>query len=1094
MSLQKSRFFECFYSEKMAESFEDVILEEREEVMVSPTGGNPTLRNAHFLKPIVTSIDGPPLKLSSLSLSSESEWPLKVSFNGWRDPLLKWKTWVDRMHSLYQYVWKEAGIYEAIMGSTYKIYRNYYLVFGLAERWCWETKTFVFPWGEATITLEDMMILGGFSVLGAPVSKPLETQELVEIEENLKQAHKDLVKSKSQKAHHFQWINCFMGTGSKFEHVAFLSLWLSRFVFPGNGYNTVGKYVFPIAIHLARGTRIALAPPVLASLYRDLSLLKEAISASAELGGDESENSFLALSVWAPLALVQIWGWERLPPLQPKPNFLNFGDPRLARWHQMKKLNIGNVRLAIDSSADSFLWRPYAIAVDNWLMPKFYKEKEEWVSGNLVWDEEFESFARCLRVCELVGIDCIEQYLPHRVAMQFGMDQDLPGWVSQSDWTPEIAWQNYSRPIRDVKLYIPPRLFESDVTIQYAQWWKQSVLAPQDAITGVVRRPRTLRRSKRLCNISERMKGGNEADVPPKRVDIGGNQNTMLHNLKGWKGINNADVPSDFPPMCVDVEGNQNTQLQNLKGRKGSNNADGPPGFPPMCVDVEGNQNTLLQNLKGRKGSNNADVPPGFPPMCVDVEGNQNTLLQNLKGRKGGNNADVPPGFPPMCVDVEGNQNTPLQNLKGRKGGNNADVPPGFLPMCVDVEGNQNTLLQNLEGRKGGNDADVPPGFPPKRVNVEENQHTSLHNFRDRKGGSDAYVPPGFPPICVNIDGHQYTLLHKLKEMKGAINVDVPPGFMPKPASGVENLQNPVGILQAKNKHHSGEERLTCNDKHFLAAQFQFLSSSTASNGDFVRESLMKPGEKIKQAEAATVKSETGIEHENQSKAGSSIHCTISINPKKAKAVALLLLTYRRWNLRIELANLREWLAEIADRKEDELLFAFHVRRKTLEKVIGKKHSGSHRRPSDWNSRMIIAEGAARGLEYLHETANPPVIYRDFTVSNIPEIHHSVKVFQNCDESLALKFTMLPILKAQTFVQKTKRKFDVLADPLPEGNFYPIRGPYQALAIAAMCLQEEASVQPLVSNIVTTLEYLFISKIDEAVGAEMTRIVLELDN
>lgn len=32
---------------------------------------------------------------------------------------------------------------------------------------------------------------------------------------------------------------------------------------------------------------------------------------------------------------------------------------------------------------------------------------------------------------------------------------------------------------------------------------------------------------------------------------------------------------------------------------------------------------------------------------------------------------------------------------------------------------------------------------------------------------------------------------------------------------------------------------------------------------------------------------------------------------------------------------------------------------------------------------MKIAEGAARGLEYLHDIANPPVIYRDFKASNI---------------------------------------------------------------------------------------------------------------
>lgn len=32
---------------------------------------------------------------------------------------------------------------------------------------------------------------------------------------------------------------------------------------------------------------------------------------------------------------------------------------------------------------------------------------------------------------------------------------------------------------------------------------------------------------------------------------------------------------------------------------------------------------------------------------------------------------------------------------------------------------------------------------------------------------------------------------------------------------------------------------------------------------------------------------------------------------------------------------------------------------------------------------MKIAEGAARGLEYLHNSANPPVIFRDFKSSNI---------------------------------------------------------------------------------------------------------------
>ncbi|GAB2215593.1 hypothetical protein Droror1_Dr00019982, partial [Drosera rotundifolia] len=58
---------------------------------------------------------------------------------------------------------------------------------------------------------------------------------------------------------------------------------------------------------------------------------------------------------------------------------------------------------------------------------------------------------------------------------------------------------------------------------------------------------------------------------------------------------------------------------------------------------------------------------------------------------------------------------------------------------------------------------------------------------------------------------------------------------------------------------------------------------------------------------------------------------------------------------------------------------------------------------------------------------------------------------------------------------KDKTKFTLMADPLLEGN-YPIKGLYQALAVAAMCLQEEASTRPLISDVVTALEYLSSNK------------------
>nr|XP_018675681.1 PREDICTED: serine/threonine-protein kinase PBS1-like [Musa acuminata subsp. malaccensis] len=187
----------------------------------------------------------------------------------------------------------------------------------------------------------------------------------------------------------------------------------------------------------------------------------------------------------------------------------------------------------------------------------------------------------------------------------------------------------------------------------------------------------------------------------------------------------------------------------------------------------------------------------------------------------------------------------------------------------------------------------------------------------------------------------------------------------------------------------------------------------------------------------------------------------------------------------------------------------------------------SNKKPLDWSTRMKIAEGAARGLEYLHDIANPPVIYRDFKASNIlldeeynPKLsdfglakvgpvgdksHVSTRVmgtYGYCAPEYALTgqltkmsdvysygVVFLEIITGRRAIDtsrpsneqnlvhwaeplfKDKKRFVEMADPLLEGN-YPLKGLYQALAVAAMCLQEEAGNRPLISDVVTALEYL----------------------
>lgn len=190
----------------------------------------------------------------------------------------------------------------------------------------------------------------------------------------------------------------------------------------------------------------------------------------------------------------------------------------------------------------------------------------------------------------------------------------------------------------------------------------------------------------------------------------------------------------------------------------------------------------------------------------------------------------------------------------------------------------------------------------------------------------------------------------------------------------------------------------------------------------------------------------------------------------------------------------------------------------------------------DWNTRMKIAAGAARGLEYLHEQANPPVIYRDFKASNIlldqefnPKLsdfglaklgptgdksYVSTRVmgtYGYCAPEYALTgqlttksdvysfgVVFLEIITGRRVIDHTRpadeqnlviwaqplfkdrRKFTIMADPLLKGN-YPVKALYQALAVAAMCLQEEAATRPLISDVVTALEFLAASKNEEVV-------------
>nr|GLL30481.1 serine/threonine-protein kinase CDL1 isoform X2 [Ipomoea trifida] len=67
-------------------------------------------------------------------------------------------------------------------------------------------------------------------------------------------------------------------------------------------------------------------------------------------------------------------------------------------------------------------------------------------------------------------------------------------------------------------------------------------------------------------------------------------------------------------------------------------------------------------------------------------------------------------------------------------------------------------------------------------------------------------------------------------------------------------------------------------------------------------------------------------------------------------------------------------------------------------------------------------------------------------------------------------YVNLTTLQSQPFL-RDRRKFVQMVDPLLEGQ-YSVRCLQHAVAITAMCLQEQANFRPLISDIVVALEYL----------------------
>ncbi|XP_002533625.3 receptor-like serine/threonine-protein kinase ALE2 [Ricinus communis] len=191
--------------------------------------------------------------------------------------------------------------------------------------------------------------------------------------------------------------------------------------------------------------------------------------------------------------------------------------------------------------------------------------------------------------------------------------------------------------------------------------------------------------------------------------------------------------------------------------------------------------------------------------------------------------------------------------------------------------------------------------------------------------------------------------------------------------------------------------------------------------------------------------------------------------------------------------------------------------------------------PLDWDSRLKIALGAARGLAYLHEDSNPRVIHRDFKASNVlleddftPKVsdfglareategsHHISTRVMGTFGYVAPEYAMTghllvksdvysygvvllellsgrkPVDMSQPQGQEnlvtwarplltTREGLEQLVDPSLEGT-YDFDDMAKVAAIASMCVHPEVTNRPFMGEVVQALKLIY-NDMDETCG------------
>lgn len=297
------------------------------------------------------------------------------------------------------------------------------LISALIERWRPETNTFHFPFGEMTITLEDV-----YMILGLPISGRALTHTELEQPKNYFNANWDdpkLGKKDRKKLYkkgfHLNVLRRLYGTrldpllldaaqieaDCRLHTRAYMLFIIGGILFPTSSRSTVHPRYMQLLQREDEIIDYAWGAAVLAYLYRGLS--------------NAADKS--AVGINGCTMLLQYWAYERLLPGRPQlAPFQDLRWPRADAWTEpvkVRRVNPHHNTRGYRGDFDSFqlhwlTWQPYI---------RFYERE---VTDDDVDVDLMVACHMALGRIPMVAFEVIEYQYPDRVLRQFGMLQHIP--------------------------------------------------------------------------------------------------------------------------------------------------------------------------------------------------------------------------------------------------------------------------------------------------------------------------------------------------------------------------------------------------------------------------------------------------------------------------------------------------------------------------------------------------------------------------------------------------------------------------------------------------------------------------------------------